>query len=245
VRRVLLIGATSAIVEAAGRRFAQDGDALFLLGRSTERLQEVADDYLMRGASAAGTEALDALDYERHAPVIEQAVESLGGLDIALIGHGMLPDQNTCEASFEAAREVFEVNTISVISMMTWLANYFEAQASGTLMVISSVSGDRARRSNYVYGTAKGAVSMFAEGLCARLSDSNVNVVNIKPGFVDTPMTAKYEKGLLWATPEQVARTIYRAARSGRSVLYTPWFWHPIMLVIRFIPASILRRLPL
>ena len=190
MRRVLLIGATSAIVEAVGRHFANDGDSIVLLGRSPQRLKQVAEDYRLRGAVSVCTEPFDALDYERHVPLIERAIDALGGLDVALIGYGTLPDQAAAEASSDVARQALEVNCISVISLMTHLANLFEEQESGTLAVISSVAGDRGRRSNYVYGTAKGAVSVFAAGLRARLAHKHVSMVTIKPGFVDTPMTA-------------------------------------------------------
>jgi short-subunit dehydrogenase len=245
MRRVLLIGATSAIVEAVGRHFAVDGDSLYLLGRSSERIEQVATDYRLRGADSVYTESFDALDYEQHAPLIEQAIGAMGGLDIALIGYGTLPDQAAAESSFDVARLALEINATSVISLLGHLANRFEQQEYGALAVISSVAGDRSRRSNYVYGTAKGAVSFFAEGLRARLAHKRVSVLTIKPGFVDTPMTAAFDKGPLWSTPERVARAIYRAILSGRNEIYTPWFWRWIMAVLRVIPESIFKRLPL
>ena len=245
MRRVLLIGATSAIVEAVGRHFANDGDSIFLLGRSPQHMKQVAEDYRLRGAVSVCTESFDALNYERHAPLIERAIDALGGLDVALIGYGTLPDQAAAEASSDVARQALEVNCMSVISLMTHLANLFEEQESGTLAVISSVAGDRGRRSNYVYGTAKGAVSVFAAGLRARLAHKHVNLVTIKPGFVDTPMTAAFEKGPLWSSPEKVALSIYKAILRGSNQIYTPWFWRWIMAAVRAIPESIFKRLPL
>jgi short-subunit dehydrogenase len=245
MRRVLLIGATSAIVEAVGRHFADDGDSIFLLGRSHQRMKPVAEDYRLRGAVSVNTESFDALDYEQHAALIERAINTMGGLDVALIGYGTLPDQAAAEASFDVARQALEVNCMSVISLMTLLANRFEAQESGALAVISSVAGDRGRRSNYVYGTAKGAVSVFAAGLRARLAHRHVNIITIKPGFVDTPMTSAFEKGSLWSSPEKVARSIYRAILRGSNQIYTPWFWRWIMAAVRAIPESIFKRLPL
>jgi decaprenylphospho-beta-D-erythro-pentofuranosid-2-ulose 2-reductase len=245
MRRVLLIGATSAIVEAVGRHFAGDGDSIYLLGRSPQRTEQVANDYRLRGADSVYVETFDALDYEQHAPLIKRAIDTLGGLDVALIGYGTLPDQAAAEASFDVARLALEVNAISVISLLGHLANRFEQQESGALAVISSVAGDRGRRSNYVYGTAKGAVSLYAEGLRARLADKHVSVLTIKPGFVDTPMTAAFDKGPLWSTPEKVALSIYKAILRGSNEIYTPWFWRWIMAVIRAIPESIFKRLPL
>jgi short-subunit dehydrogenase len=245
MRRVLLIGATSAIVEAVGRHFAGDGDSIYLLGRSPERLQQIADDYRLRGAESVNVESFEALDYAAHALLIERAINALGGLDVALLGYGTLPEQAASEASVDVARLALEINAISVISLLSHLTNHFEQQESGALAVISSVAGDRGRRSNYVYGTAKGAVSTFAQGLRARLSHKHVSVLTIKPGFVDTPMTEAFEKGPLWSTPEKVARSIYDAILSGRNEIYTPWFWRWIMVVVRAIPESIFKRLPL
>jgi short-subunit dehydrogenase len=125
---------------------------------------------------------------------------------------------------------------------MTVAANRFEAQRHGTLAVISSVAGDRGRQSNYLYGSAKAAVTAFASGLRQRLTKVGVNVLTIKPGFVDTPMTRDFKKGALWATPEGIARGIVRATDRGRSVVYLPWFWLPIMLIIRHVPEFVFKR---
>jgi short-subunit dehydrogenase len=120
------------------------------------------------------------------------------------------------------------------------------AARTGTLAVISSVAGDRGRASNYVYGSAKAAVSAFCEGLRMRLFHTGVHVLTIKPGPVATPMTAGMKMpAIIVATPEKVARDIVRAVRRKAATLYTPWFWRPIMFVIRALPAAVLRRLPL
>jgi short-subunit dehydrogenase len=139
----------------------------------------------------------------------------------------------------------FTTNAISYMALMTRLANVFEAQKWGCLAVISSVAGDRGRGSNYVYGAAKGAVSLFAQGLRNRLSKSGVVVVTIKPGFVDTPMTAHLKKNPLFAKPAPVGRRIYTAMLRGESVVYVPWFWWWIMLIIRNIPEAIFKKLSL
>ncbi len=134
---------------------------------------------------------------------------------------------------------------MSVISLLTHLGNRFEAQRHGAIAVISSVAGDRGRLSNYVYGTAKGAVSIFMQGLRNRLYKSGVNVLTIKPGFVDTPMTAQLPKGALWAQPDHIAAGIIKAIDSGKTVVYLPGFWRLIMLIIKSIPESVFRRLSL
>lgn len=246
MRRILIIGATSAIAEATARIFATRGDALFLVGRNGEHLKAIAADLGVRGAPRAATAVLDVTDFAAQQAVLDQAERELGGLDIALIAHGTLSDQPACQASVEVTRREFDINAISTIALLTALANRFETRKQGTLAVISSVAGDRGRQSNYVYGAAKAAVSTFLSGLRQRLAKSNVQVLTVKPGFVDTPMTAGIaNKGPLWAKPDRIAAGIVRAIDRRRNVVYLPWFWELIMLVIRHIPEPIFKKLKL
>ena len=242
MRKVLIVGATSAIAEATARLFAADGDRLCLAGRNVTRLKAIAEDLRVRGAAQVETVALDANDFSQHEPVLSQVAQAMGGLDSVLIAHGALPDQQGCQASVEMTLEAITTNALSVIALLTLVANRFEQQGAGTIAVISSVAGDRGRQSNYVYGTAKGAVSIFAQGLRNRLARGGVKVVTIKPGFVDTPMTAAFKKGALWATPGAVARRIHRAMVKGEDVVYTPWFWRWIMAIIKAVPESIFKK---
>lgn len=245
MRKVLILGATSAIAEATARRLVAAGDAIYLVGRRADRLQAVADDLRVRGGAPLGFEVLDLNRLEEHSAMIERAAQALGGLDTVLIAHGTLSDQAACQRS--VAQTVAEMNTnaVSVVSLLTLLAERFEVQGRGTLAVISSVAGDRGRRSNYVYGSAKAMVTAFTSGLRQRLAPRGVNVLTIKPGFVDTPMTADFPKGPLWASPEAIARGIVAAIRGRRAVVYLPGFWRLIMTVIRLIPEPLFRRLSL
>ena len=243
--RVLIIGATSAIAEATARCYAARGARIFLVARGTARLKDIAEDLRIRGAVAVDHATLDVNDLSAHAGILEQAWLKLGGIDVALIAHGTLPDQSACESSVETALAEFATNGTSTIALLTALAPGMEAQGRGVLAVISSVAGDRGRQSNYLYGAAKAAVSTFASGLRQRLAKAGVSVVTIKPGFVDTPMTRDFRKGALWAKPDAVARGIVRAADRGSSVVYLPWFWSPIMLVIKCIPEFIFKRIKL
>jgi hypothetical protein len=243
MRRILIFGATSAIAQATARRFASRGDAFYLIARDHARLEAVADDLRVRGAATVGTASLDALDYTEHAAALNKAIEQLGGLDIALLAHGSLPMQEQAQQSAEATLKEFEINALSTISLLTTLGNHFERAGTGTIAVISSVAGDRGRQSNYIYGSAKGAVTIFLQGLRHRLSRKGVRVITIKPGFVDTPMTASFEKkGLLWATPEQVAKDIEKAIDRQRDVVYTPWFWRYILLIVRALPEWLFKK---
>ena len=173
------------------------------------------------------------------------AWEVLGEVDVVLIAYGTLPDQRACEQNVAAALEAFEINALSTIGLLTHLANRFEQQEHGTIAVISSVAGDRGRQSNYVYGAAKGAVTIFLQGLRNRLHRAGVSVLTIKPGFVDTPMTAHLSKNALWSRPQAVAQAVHRAIRTHRNVVYVPGFWRLILLVIRSIPERVFKRLKL
>ena len=245
MQKILIVGATSAIAETTARRCAARGDALFLVGRNAARLESIAADLRVRGAASVGCFGMDATDRTVHAVMLEAATDALGGLDVALIAHGTLPDQKACEASAELTIREIDINGLSVVALATLLGAKFEAQGHGTLAVITSVAGDRGRQSNYVYGAAKGMVSLFLQGMRNRLAKKGVHVLTIKPGFVDTPMTASFRKGALWAQPDDIAHGILRAIEQGKDEVYLPGFWRLIMLVIRHIPERIFKRLSL
>ena len=244
-RRVLICGATSAIANEAARCFAASHDMLFLAARDPDKLGAIADDLRVRGASRVETSVIDFNDTTRHQGLIDECVQRLGGIDAVLIAHGTLPDQRACQASFEAARAELQTNFLSVVSLLTVAGNHCERQRAGVIAVISSVAGDRGRQSNYVYGAAKGAVSIFLQGLRNRLHPSGVRVITIKPGFVDTPMTADFAKNVLWADAATVGRGVYRAMSRGADIVYLPWFWRPVMLLIRLVPERLFKRLKL
>lgn len=245
MQRVLIIGATSAIAEATARIYAERGSRLHLVARTPARLDTIVEDLRIRGAADVGRDALDINDLDRHQTVLDSAWTALGDVDVVLIAHGTLPDQKACEASVETAMAEFATNATSTLALLTLLANRMEAAGRGTIVVISSVAGDRGRASNYLYGSAKAAVSTFLGGLRQRLSKRGVDVVTIKPGFVDTPMTRDFKKGALWAKPEAVAAGIVKAADKGKPVAYLPWFWFIIMTIIRSVPEFIFKRVSL
>jgi hypothetical protein len=245
MQKILIIGATSAIAEATARLWAARGAALFLVGRRTERLEVIAADLRVRGAAAVACLTMDACATSAYASMLDAVEAALGSLDIALIAHGTLPDQRACAASVEKTLAEIDSNGLSVIALATLLANRFEQQGSGSLAVISSVAGDRGRQSNYVYGAAKGMVSLFLQGLCNRLAKQGIQVLTIKPGFVDTPMTAAFSKGALWVKPDSIALGIVRAIDRKRDEVYLPRFWWLIMVIIRHLPERVFKRLSL
>lgn len=245
MKRIVIFGATSAIAQETARLWAARGDAFYLVGRDATRLESVAADLRVRGAASVQVEAQDLSRTDAHEALVERAAEALEGIDVALVAYGSLGDQALSEQDFSHAERELQTNFLSAASLLGHLGNRLEAQRTGTLAVISSVAGDRGRASNYVYGAAKAGLTAYASGLRNRLQRSGVAVVTIKPGFVDTPMTAHVPKGPLFVSPEVVAKGIVRAVDRRRDVVYLPWFWRPIMWVIRTIPERVFKRLSL
>ena len=245
MKHILIIGANSSIATATARRWALEGHRFYLLGRTEATLRSLAADLTVRGASKVSIGMFEADAFTGHSSLLDAAITELGGLDLVLIAHGSLPDQKRCERDFSYALAELNVNAISTLSFLTHLANRLESQRRGALVVLSSVAGDRGRESNYLYGTAKAAVTVFLQGLRQRLAKSGVTVLTVKPGFVDTPMTAHLKKGPLWASPETIARCIDQGLARGRHESYSPGFWRLIMWIIRSIPSRIFSKLSL
>jgi short-subunit dehydrogenase len=245
MKRILVLGATSAIAEHCARIWATKGYALHLVARNNQQVHVIASDLKVRGASEVTTYCLDLNDKDKHEELIEVAFDELDSVDIVLIAHGTLSNQQSCELSVHETLAEIQTNALSTISLLTLISNRFEAKKSGTICVISSVAGDRGRASNYVYGSAKALVTTFTSGLRQRLHKSNVAVVTIKPGFVDTPMTSEFTKGFLWARPKAVASKIVSAIDLKKDEVYVPGFWLLIMASIRLIPNKIFKRIKL
>lgn len=244
MKKILIIGATSAIAQACAREWASIGNQFFLVARNSARLSQIAEDLVVRGANAAHVYVLDVADTNSHAAMLAQCIEVLGQIDIAFIAHGVLPDQIACEHDVALAVQEFTINSTFTIALLTLLANQLEQQRSGIIAVITSVAGDRGRQSNYLYASAKAAVSTFCEGLRGRLFKTGGHVIDIRPGFVDTPMTAHLPlPAALVAQPEAVAKRIIAGIDRRVDVLYTPAFWQFIMFIIRSIPGFIFKRM--
>jgi len=243
--RVVAFGACSAICHEVLKLYAAGGARFFLVARNAEKLSAVADDLVARGGSLDGTASYDFREWQQHGAAVKQAGDAMGGIDVAIVAHGTLPDQPECEASGEAVRHCMDDNFTSVAIIAQALAQRFAAQGDGTLAVISSVAGDRGRKSNYTYGAAKAGIDAFLQGLQGRFAGTGVRVVNIKPGMVVSPMTAHMQHGAIWATPEGIAPAIVKAITRGRALVYVPGYWRLIMLVIRLLPTAVLARLPI
>ena len=242
MKNVVIVGATSAIAEEVARCYVKEGAHLYLLARNTKKLEKIKQDLLVRGAAGIHTALFEASDFKSHGECIETVFNTLTSVDVFLIAHGSLPDQEKCQSDVNLTVREINTNGTSIISLLTHVADRMERQKSGNITVITSVAGDRGRQSNYVYGAAKSMVSTFLQGLAQRLHKSGIHVLDIKPGFVDTPMTAKFDKGLLWAKPEKTAEKIRNKINRKSSFSYTPWFWFLIMSLIKLIPKCIFNR---
>lgn len=245
MQTILIIGANSAIAKSLARIYADRKNRIYLIARDEASLQEQKSDLEVRGAGSVNYALLDVNDFELHQQVIEQAVLALGNIDLVLICHGTLPDQSSAEHDFKQIQQEFNTNALSVISLLTILSAQMIKQGHGCLAVITSVAGDRGRQSNYIYGSAKSAVSHYLAGLRGSLLPHHVHVIDIKPGFVDTPMTQNFKKGFLWAQPETVAQTIVKGISASKNTIYVPGFWRYIMFIIGSIPEALFKRLKL
>jgi len=227
------------------RPLAQSGASFYLVARSPQKLQAVASDLRTRGASAVFTCVMDLDDTAAHETMLAEAAEKLGTIDLALLAHGVLGDQEKAQTNYAATEAILKTNFLSAVSLITWLANYFESTRQGTLAVISSVAGDRGRKSNYIYGASKGALNIFLDGVRNRIDRSGVHVLTIKPGFVATPMTAHLPQNALFAHPAVVGKGILKAIDKRKDVAYVPPIWALIMLIIRSVPNSIFKKMNL
>jgi decaprenylphospho-beta-D-erythro-pentofuranosid-2-ulose 2-reductase len=246
MKRILIIGASSAIAAACAREWVKEDAGFFLVARNAEKLAQTAADLIARGAGATYTHQMDSTDLDAHQSMLDACANALGKIDIALIAHGSLPNQAACEKDACLAQQEFVNNGMSVIALLTRLANRLEQQRSGTIAVITSVAGDRGRPSNYLYGSAKSAVSTFCEGLRARLFKVGVHLIDIRPGFVASPMTQRLRlPAALVAEPKVVARRMVTGIERKLDVLYVPDYWRLIMLVIRWIPEFVFKRMNL
>jgi short-subunit dehydrogenase len=244
-KKILVLGATSGIAEATCRIWAEQGAQMFLVARNPEKLAAVAADLKTRGAAYVGTAVADLDDTAKHADLLAHAINSLTGMDIAYLAHGILGDQAQAEQDFEHAAQIIHTNFVAPVSLLTWLANFCVQRHAGVLAVISSVAGDRGRKSNYLYGSSKAGLTAFLAGLRNRVDREGVTVLTIKPGPVNTAMTAGMKGSEKFADVNKVAATIVKAIDKRVDNLYVPFQWQPIMFVIRNIPDRIFKKLNL
>ncbi len=241
---VLILGATSGIARAVAAELARGKHDLVLAGRDLPELQAMATDLSLRHGVKARTLQMDFLDFGSHERGL-RPVLTADGISGAVVCFGYLGDQKLAQTDFAEARRILDTNFTACVSVCNLLAHHFEQRRTGFLCVLSSVAGDRGRQSNYTYGAAKGALSLYLQGLRNRLFPAGVRVITVKPGFVNTKMTYGKEGMFLVAEPEAVARGIVKAIERGADVVYLPFFWRWIMLIIRSIPERVFKRMKL
>lgn len=242
---IIIFGASSAIAHSTAKPFATEAANFVLIGRSKEKLNSVRDDLLTRGAGQVEVLCRELADSDVHAETWQTALSILPVPSRVLICYGSLSDQKACERDFSLAFQEYQINFLSQVSLLTHISQTMASLGQGQIAVVSSVAGDRGRQSNYIYGSAKAGISTFLQGLRNRLNASGVEVLTIKPGFIDTPMTASMKKGLLFASADHAGLVIHKAMLNHKNVVYVPGFWRLIMLIIRYIPESIFKRLKL
>jgi hypothetical protein len=240
---ILIVGAKSDIAKAIAKRYAQNGYNLYLAARKVEELEEFAKDIAIRTQQEVKCFELDILDYESHQAFYDQFEEKPIGVIFAV---GYLGDQIKAQSDFSEAKKIIDTNFTGAVSLLNIIANDFEKREKGFIIGISSVAGDRGRKSNYLYGSAKAGFAAYLSGLRNRLYRANVYILTVKPGFVATKMTeGRNLPNKLTAQPEEVEKDIYKAQQKEKDIIYTKWFWRYIMLIIKLIPEKIFKRMNL
>jgi decaprenylphospho-beta-D-erythro-pentofuranosid-2-ulose 2-reductase len=244
VPSVLILGATSAIARAVAAEFARQHYDLILAGRNPEELSALAADLAIRCGIKTQTQRFDALDFETHQATLAACLSNGGEtLEGAILCVGYLGDQVSAQTDPGMARRILDSNFTGCVSVLEILANHFEKRRKGFICALGSVAGDRGRQSNYLYGAAKGGLAIYLQGLRNRLFHSNVRVITIKLGYVDTRMTYGRSGLFLVASPEKAARAVCDAITKAKDSVYVPRFWRFIMLVVRAIPETVFKRL--
>lgn len=244
-KSILVLGATSSIACALAEEMAKQGAHVHVAGRNLEEVERIAKDISVRYQQNSCALAFQASDFQSHNTFLSTVENKNGksGLDGLVLAFGELGDQVEAQTEFEKAKSIIDSNYTGAVSILTHAANYFEKQGHGFIIGIASVAGDRGRQSNYIYGSAKGALALFLQGLRNRLSKSGVRVLTVKPGFVDTKMTYGRKGMFLVASPESVAQAIVKAMQANKQVIYVPWFWRWIMLIIKCLPEPIFMKM--
>ena len=243
MKNIVIIGATSGISQSVTKKMLADDVCMHLVARDERKLNIVASDIASRGCGEVHCYQLDFNMLSQHASVVQDIIDKAGVIDTLFVCYGIMHSQSDCEADVTKAVEQVTSNYTSVVSLLVLFSQVMQKQNTGTIAVVSSVAGDRGRKSNYIYGSAKAGLTTFLEGLRYKLYEKGIHVLTIKPGFVDSPMTAHLKKGILWVSTEVVAEHIMNAINKKKSVAYVPPFWFLIMLIIKNIPAFIFRKL--
>ena len=240
--KILILGATSGVAEAVCREMIERGDSLVLAARNMENLGRVAKRLDERtGCGPVACLSFDALDLETHGAFVGEAL-SHGPFDGCFVSFGVHHKQALCERDWKLAEETIRCNYTGTVSILEGLSGHFADRGNGFISCVTSVAGDRGRKSNYIYGSSKAGLNAYLEGLRHRLHGSGVLVQTVKLGPVDTPMAAVADRAPFMVSPERAAKGIVGALARRREVAYVPWFWLFIMLAVRLTPRFIFKR---
>jgi short-subunit dehydrogenase len=242
---VAFLGATKGMGRALARLMAERGDRLFLLGRDATDLERSAKDLEVHGNGGApiGFAQCDLLDPQGFAPALDRAAQSLGDLDAVVVTAGMFADQEELETDAALRDNLLAANFTNTIHFCELARQRLLARGGGTLCVFSSVAGERARKPVLLYGAAKAGLSYYLNGLDHKFRARGLRTVLVKPGFVKTGMTAGLPAPPFAGEPDAVARTVLNAIDKGTPVVFAPPIWRWVMLVIRFLPRAVMRRI--
>jgi len=243
-RSVIVLGATSAMARAVALEFGHQGYDVLLGARDQAENEIIATDVRVRCRVDAYAVVFEAEDFDGHAGFFQQCRDLLGDrIEGLVLCFGYHEDQAKAQADFAVAHRTIDTNYTAAVSILEIFARYFEERGSGFIAVVSSVAGDRGRQSNYIYGSAKAGLTVYVQGLRNRLFHAGIHVVTIKPGYVDTKMTFGMPGLFLVASPEKAGKDIFKAIRKRKNVAYVPWFWRFIMLIVRYIPELVFKRM--
>lgn len=244
VQSVLVLGGTSEIALATLRKLAERRlRTVVLAGRDTARLSSASADLQRAGVSQVEAVQFDALDVASHGRLVEELWSQHGEFDLVLLAFGVLGDQERDERDAASALTVIDVNFRAAVSLGIPLAQRMRAQGHGTIVVLSSVAGERARRANFVYGASKAGLDAFYQGLADSMVGSGVHVVVVRPGFVHTRMTAGRPAAPFSTTPDRVADDIVRGVARGSVTVWSPGILRPVMSALRHLPRPIFRKM--
>ncbi|MEC8023867.1 MAG: SDR family NAD(P)-dependent oxidoreductase [Myxococcota bacterium] len=239
---VAIFGATSRLSHALALEYGRLGYAIFLAARDIDEGERIAKDVEIRTGTKTCARKFDALDYPSHSVLVDTIGQMVGPPSVAIVAFGDMGDHSVSKTNFEAARKVLEINYTGAVSICEAMASVFESRGSGSVVGLSSVAGERGRQSNYFYGSAKGAFTLYLQGLAHRLAKSGAHAMTVKLGFVDTRMTYGLESAIPVASPERAARAIVKAQQKQCTSMYYPTFWKPVMSLIRMLPSRVVHR---
>ena len=241
MKSVLIVGAKSDMAKAIAREFAKEGFDLYLAARDVDSLKSFKSDLSIKYEKSVELLEFDIADFDKHDEFWKDLKERVDGV---IVVSGVMFDQKEAEVEWKKSLEMISVNYSGAVSLLNIVANDFEKKRSGFIIGISSVAGDRGRKANYIYGSTKAAFSAYLGGLRNRLFEAGVQVITVKPGFVYTKMTEHLDlPQKLTATPEKVAKDIYKAYKNKKDIIYTKSVWKFVMCIIRHIPESIFKRM--